>query len=143
MRALALAALLLILPACATRAASIQPPQTPPDIPTVPPIRIRVYPRVAIPPIDVVRIEILIARHVDNREYCLVVDGPGLYSSSCEGLPGQRAAFLYVRAVLGLLVEGRYLVKAELYRAPNTKDVYAFSTDVVQAGTELSATARR
>ena len=138
MRAFLLAVLLALPPACTSNPS----PTVAPERPTVPPIQVRVYPRVAIPPIDTVRVEVLIAQHPENRKYCIVLDGPGVYSSSCEGLPGSHAAFLYVRAVLGILVEGRYLVKAELYRAQSLDEPYAVTTAVVQAGTELAVSLR-
>lgn len=130
---LLLTALLLQL-SCA--APPLPPPATPttgPD-PEVPAIRVRIYPRVALPPIARVNIEILIARHPDNRRYCLEVDGPGLYSSSCENLPGDDAPFLHVRAILAIAVEGSYVVTAAVYRAGTPETPFATAYDVISAG---------
>lgn len=88
-----------------------------------------------LPPIaSPVNIEILIARHPDNRRYCLEVDGPGLYSSSCEPLAGMDAAFLYVRHILRITEFGSYTVRAAVYRTPNLEQPFDRAYDVVIAG---------
>ena len=81
-----------------------------------------------------VNIEVMIPRHPDNRRWCLEVDGPGLYSSSCENLAGMTAAFLYTRHVLHLAEIGAYVVRVGVYRAPKPGEVYASAYDVVNAG---------
>lgn len=132
-RLAAILSLSLHLIACGATRAPGPPPA--PTLPDVPPIRVRVYPRIGIPPIDRVNIQILIVRHPDNRKYCLEVDGPHLYSSSCENLSGMTAPFLYPRYVLGLAQAGKYTVTATLYRAPDVEKPYRVASDVVYAGT--------
>jgi hypothetical protein len=82
----------------------------------LPNISLRVSPDVAMKTLERLHIEVVIPRHAENVAWCLTVDGPGLYTSSCGNLHGEQSPAVIVRDVLALREDGEYAVIAELYR---------------------------
>lgn len=138
MRPLTLIPLVLLAAAFHTLSCTSPPlpaPQPPPTDPPPEAIRIRVSPRLVLPPITTpIRVDILIARHPDNRFYCFEVDGPGLYSQSCEEIPGLDARFHFPKFIVRVPDFGHYLIRATLHRAPEPTQVFDFAYDVVTSG---------
>jgi len=96
------------------------------------PLVLRVSPKVALPPLDRVRIEVIIPRHTDNRAVCIELDGPGAYSNSCVQLDGEEAPAIIVRNVLSLTKEGEYVIAARLFRTK--PEPFAVARTVVVVG---------
>ena len=86
------------------------------DKPTLPPIAVRVSPKVVVSaPLQSLRVEIIIPRNKENRGYCVIIDGPSLYSSSCATLAGDNAPAFFEASAGGFTENGEYVVVAQLF----------------------------
>lgn len=106
----------------------------------IPSIKVLVSPHVVVSaPLEQLRVEVQIARHPDNRGFCIEVDGPEYFSSSCESLAGETAKVIYSRFMVHLMRDGKYTVSAVLYRKENGDQPYSIAKETVLVGGQQAA----
>lgn len=107
----------------------------------LPPIGVRVNPRIIVSAtMQKVTIEVLIPRNPDNRAFCILVDGPGTYQTSCQDLNGQDEPAVFTQATVGFGEDGEYLVGAMLYTKQSgpSKPAYTVTDKVIVGAREAS-----
>lgn len=107
----------------------------------IPAIKVLAYPKLVVSaPLERLNIEIQIARHRDNRAYCVEVDGPDLFSGTCEQLSGAGDKVIHSTFVLHLDHDGKYVIRAMLFRVdPGPEKAYTVVSTTVYVGVQQAS----